>query len=247
LRWALGDEDYRTLTDWFENIYLIEHGPDAYDELFSGERAWTDETVTQTIDRMREVLIDENVVGGIDGALGTGYVDAIGLIYRPDPAAPLFYGGGFTGGIAIGDVNPDLVWNETIGFFDFPTIEGQGEGHMVYGGDVLAAFNNRPEVAAFIAYMTTVESGTTWAEQGTIISPLREVPVEAYPDTVQDEAAQVANAQEARFDGSDLLPGGTGAAMGAMLQSALRGEDVGPLLENLEADVQEAWEVERGG
>jgi alpha-glucoside transport system substrate-binding protein len=236
--WALGAGDGWTLTDWFENIYLRQHGEEMYDQLFSGELPWTDPSVEQSIELMQEILSEDNVVGGIDGALGTGFVDAIGLIYRPDPAAPLFYGGGFVGGIARGDVNPDLTWQEDHDFFEFPTIDGQGAGAIVFGGDVIATFDNRPEVAAFIRYMTTAEAGQTWAEQGTIISPIRDVDVSVYPEEVQKEAEQVRDASVARFDGSDLLPG---PDLGAVLQSAIRGEDLGPLLENFEDEVARAW------
>jgi hypothetical protein len=52
--------------------------------------------------------------------------------------------------------------------------------------------------------------------------------------------AELINAAEAvKFDGSDLLPGGD---LGALLQSALRGDDTGPLLEEFQATVSAAWE-----
>jgi alpha-glucoside transport system substrate-binding protein len=45
--WAVGAKGSWTLTDWFENIYLLQAGPDKYDQLFSGEIAFTDASVTQ--------------------------------------------------------------------------------------------------------------------------------------------------------------------------------------------------------
>src|SRR4029079_2921727 len=39
---ALGAKDSWTLTDWFEEVYLRQNGPDAYKKLFSPDGDWTD-------------------------------------------------------------------------------------------------------------------------------------------------------------------------------------------------------------
>jgi alpha-glucoside transport system substrate-binding protein len=108
--WSLGAADGWTLTDWFEITYLKMHGTEAYDTLFSPDGDWTDPSVQETIDKMLEILNEENVDGGIDGALATAFVDAIAKVFSTSPSAELYYGGGFVGGIATGtDVNPDLA------------------------------------------------------------------------------------------------------------------------------------------
>jgi alpha-glucoside transport system substrate-binding protein len=155
--------------------------------------------------------------------------------------------GAFVGGIAAsGDVNPELEgqFGTRYDWFPFPTIEGgAGEiGDISYGGDVIAGLTNREEVGEFLRFMATVEAGTTWAEGGTIISPLAGVDTSVYPESVQPEAEQIANASSAHFDGSDLLP--AGPDLGAVLQSAFRGDDVGALLEEFQAQVSNAWETE---
>jgi ABC-type glycerol-3-phosphate transport system substrate-binding protein len=245
--WALGAGDSWTLTDWFEVMYLKMHGTDAYDTLFSPEGDWTDPTVQETIDKMLEVLTEENVDGGIDGSLATLFVDAIGKVFSTSPSAELYYGGGFVGGIATGqDVNPDLAGQEgpdgAINWFPFPTIDGNGEGLVTYGGDVMAALVSDSDVAAFMEYLTTAEAGQVWAEGGTIISPIVDVDTSVYPTVlIQNEAEQVTSAEAVRFDGSDLLPG---TDLGAVLQSALRGEDMGPILEQFQTETAAAWESE---
>ena len=242
---ALGAADSWTLTDWFESIYLRQAGPDAYNQLFSAEGDWTDPSVQEAIDTMLSVLTEENVVGGVDTALATGFVDAIGLVFGAEPEAPLYYEGGFVGGIATQQVNPELAIGETIDFFDFPAI-GEDTGAITIGGDVIAAFSDNPGVAELITYLTTTEAGETWAGTGAIVSPLTGVDTGVYPNELaQREAEQVANASSVHFDGSDLLPAGTD--LGALLQSALRGEDAGPLLEDFQSQVQGAWEAEQGG
>ncbi len=243
--WALGAGDSWTLTVWFEVMYLKMHGTEAYDTLFSPEGDWTDPTVTETIDKMLEVINDENVDGGIDGSLATLFVDAIAKVFGTSPSAELYYGGGFVGGIATGqDVNPDLAGQEgtAIDWFPFPTIDGNGEGLVTYGGDVMAALVNDSDVAAFMEYLTTAEAGQVWAEGGTIISPIVDVDTSVYPtELIQKEADQVTSAEAVRFDGSDLLPG---TDLGAVLQAAIQGDDVGPLLEEFQTQTAAAWENE---
>jgi hypothetical protein len=242
---ALGAGDSWTLTDWFEIMYLKMHGVEAYDTLFSPEGDWTDETVTATIDKMKEILTEENVADGINGSLGTLFVDAVAKVFGTSPSAEMYYGGGFVGGIATGqDVNQDLAGQEgtAIDWFAFPTIDGNGEGLVTYGGDVMAALVADSDVAAFMEYLTTAEAGQIWAEGGTIISPIVDVDTSVYPtELIQKEAEQVTSAEAVRFDGSDLLPG---TDLGAVLQSALQEDDMSSQLEEFQTQTANAWETE---
>jgi len=246
--WALGAGDGWTLTDWFEITYLKMNGPEAYDALFSPDGDWTDPTVQAAIDQMLTILNEENVEGGVDGATATLFVDAVAKVFSTSPSAELYYGGGFVGGIATGaDVNPDLAGQEetAIDWFPFPTIDGNGEGLVTYGGDVMAALVNDSDVKAFMEYLTTAEAGEVWAAGGTIISPIVDVDTSVYEEVsplVVKEAEQVTTAEAVRFDGSDLLP--AGPDLGALLQSAFAGDDTAPLLEEFQAAVTTAWEEE---
>jgi alpha-glucoside transport system substrate-binding protein len=96
--WAVGAKDSWTLTDWFENIDLLQAGADKYDQLFSGKIAFTDPSVTQAIDTMRQIVKDENLPGGINGALGVGFVDGIGQVFSSNLKAEMYFEGGFVGG-----------------------------------------------------------------------------------------------------------------------------------------------------
>jgi alpha-glucoside transport system substrate-binding protein len=232
-----------TLTDWFESIYVRQAGPEAYDRLFSAEGNWTDQTVKDAITELQAVLKDEYVVGGINGALGTGFVDGIGQVFSDNPQAVMYYEGGFVGGIATGQVNTELQVPDQINWFDFPSING-GDA-VTIGGDVIAALTTNPGVKEFIEYMASAESGQVWAETGAIVSPIKGVDTSVYPnELVQREAEQVANASAVRFDGSDLLPAG-GPNLGALLQQAIQGNDVNGLLEDFQTQVQTAWENEQ--
>jgi alpha-glucoside transport system substrate-binding protein len=242
--WAVGAADSWNLTDIFEMIYLTTAGEDAYDTLFGPDGNWTDQTVLDAAAAMTDLYTDDNIVGGISGALATAFVDAIGQIYSANGDAQLFYEGGFVAGIATGDVNPDLTAPDDIDFFDFPP-----GGKTTIGGDVIAAFVADTDVAAFMEYMTTPESGAAWAAGGTIISPIKSVDSSVYESVgplAVKEAEQVANADAVRFDGSDLLPAGTD--LGAVLQAIL--QDPGSAqsqFETFQSQVDQAWADEQGG
>ncbi|MGH2379626.1 MAG: ABC transporter substrate-binding protein [Candidatus Limnocylindria bacterium] len=239
--WACGCGDTWNLTDWFETIYIRQHGVEMYDQLFGGELPFTDQSVKDSITEMARILNEENLVGGIDGALGTVFTDAIAQTFSADNDAWLFYEGGFVGGIATGQTNPDLEIGTDIDFFDFPAI-GDGGTPVTIGGDVIAAFTNDSDVAAFLEYMVSPEAGAVWAEQGTVISPIIGVDSSVYPNELASkEAEQVANAEAVRFDGSDLLPAGS-PDLGATLQTALSNPDgLDAALEELQVGVEQAF------
>jgi len=224
---GLGAADDWTLTDWFESIYLRQAGPEAYDKLFSAEGDWTDPSVQTAVDTMLEVLNATYVVGGVDAALGRGFVDGIGQVFKPDAEAAVYYEGGFVGGIARGDVNTDLVILETIDWFPFPAINNTAE-QTTFGGDVVGAFTNSDPAKAFMAFIITPEANAAWASTGAIVSPHNGVGTDAYPnELVVKEANQLGSAEAIRYDGSDLLPAGiAGESMGALLQRALRGDTI---------------------
>ena len=221
--WALGAKDSWTLTDWFENIYARTAGPDKYNQLFSGDLDFTDQSVKDALKMMTDLLNNDTVAGGIDGALGTGFVDGIGQVFSANPKAHMYMEGGFVGGITLTDVNPNLKPGETIDFFPFPTIdEAQGDP-LVGGGDITAAFVNNDDVAKLVEYLASPEAGKVWVSTGAIVSPNKGVDASAYPnELVKKEADQVKNAETFVFDGSDLLPGSLGEDWGTLLQSVLK-------------------------
>jgi alpha-glucoside transport system substrate-binding protein len=235
--------DTWTLTDWFESIYLRQAGADKYDQLFSGKLPWTDPSVQTAVDTMKEALNDQYVAGGITAANGRAWVDGIAQVFGDKPVADIYYEGGFVGGIATGQVNKALVPGTTIDWTDFPSLGGPDTNPVTIGGDVIAALTDKPCVKEFITFMTTADSGTTWAKTGAIISPIKAVATDAYPtDLVKREAAQVTGASVVKFDGSDLLPAGS-PDLGAELQKAIAGSTVD--WAGFESQVKTAWTNEQ--
>ena len=221
--WAQGAKDSWTLTDWFENVYARTAGPAKYQALFSGKSKFTDPTVRRALNQMLLILNNRFLAGGVQGALGTAFVDGIGRVFGKGAKAELYMEGGFVGGIATQQVNTALKPGKTIGSFPFPTIRAEWDSPLVGGGDLAAAFKDNADVRSFLKYISSAEAGKIWVSTGAIISPNKQVKKSAYPNIlVQKEAAQVASAKVFLFDGSDTLPGSLADDWGATLQNILQ-------------------------
>jgi alpha-glucoside transport system substrate-binding protein len=242
--WAVGAGDGWPLTDWFESIYLYQHGPEKYEQLFNGDIEFTDQTVKDSLAEMVKIINGENVPGGIEAALGTAFVDSIGQVFGANPKAELYYEGGFVGGIATGEVNPNLKPGEDIDFFPFPKFSDDVGQPLLGAGDVAVAFENNEDVKALMDYLSSPEAGTIWVSTGAIVSPNRGVELEAYPnELVKKEAEQVRDAEVFRFDGSDLLPGALGTEWPSVLQGVIRNPNrTDQLLEGFQSQATNEFE-----
>jgi alpha-glucoside transport system substrate-binding protein len=223
--WAQGAKDSWTLTDWFENAYIRTAGPAKYQRLFTGKIKFTDPTVKTALRDMVQILNARNLVGGIQGSLGTGFVDGIGRLYTSieKPAAQLYMEGGFVGGIALGQVNKNLKPGKTINFFPFPAIAPGSGSYVVFGGDYASAFKSSDDVKKFLQYITSAPAGAIWISTGAVISPNKLVKNSGYPNLLaRSEAKQIASSKAVRFDGSDLLPGTLADDWGSALQKVFQ-------------------------
>ena len=222
--WAVGGKDNWTLTDWFEQVYIRENGPEKYQDLFDGKVKFTDATVKKAVTDMNSIVAnDKFVAGGRQGVLGTAFVDGIGRVFGKKPDAEMYYEGGFVAGIATGQVNTALKPGADIDSFPWPTIDPQYQDVVVGGGDLLVAFSDKPEAKAFAQFMSTKQAGETWAATGQIISPNKQVDTSVYPNVLsKKEAEALSTAKIFRFDGSDLMPGSLGNDWGNALQGMVQ-------------------------
>jgi alpha-glucoside transport system substrate-binding protein len=244
--WAIGAQgrdNSWTLTDWFEQIYARQAGPDKYKQLFeTGEVKFNDQSVKDALNKMLEIVNDKYVEGGIDTALGISFVDGIGRVFGKNPKAEMYMEGGFVGGIALGQVNTSLKPGTDIDFFKFPAVNPSQSVDVVGGGDIAAAFVNNEDVKKLMDYLATPDAGRIWVSTGAVASPNDAVPEDAYPnDLVKKEAQQLKEAKSFLFDGSDLLPGTLGQDFGTLLQNVIRKpSDMDKLLDNYQAEAAQA-------
>jgi alpha-glucoside transport system substrate-binding protein len=201
-------------TDWIEQFFVLREGIDAYDAWVRGDIAFTDERVADAFQAFGAIATDpRQVYGGPRRVLGTSISRAADPL-RDDPPGCLLYrqGNGLPGAPTAGDgVEGDLD------VFPVPALDDAIGAPAVIGGDLAVALTEREGVADLLAFLASADGGMAWVEQGGLLSPHREVPLDAYGD-VRDRAA----AEHLRssldgagvvFDASDQMPAeiGTGA------------------------------------
>jgi alpha-glucoside transport system substrate-binding protein len=241
--WAQGAKDSSTLTDWFENVYVRTAGPQNYQRLFEGDLSFSDPSVKTALTIMVQLLNDEYLVGGVTGALQTGFVDGIGQIFGRDPKAVLYMDGGIAGGIAKEQLNTSSRDADPIASFPWPTIEAKYGSPVVGRVDLAVAFTDDLDVREFLLYLSSAKAGRILVSTGAIVSPNKQVPEVSYPNNLlRSEARHVTNAEAFRSDGSDALPGKLADDWGATLQSVLKDPgNIDSLLTTFQSKAQRAF------
>ncbi|MFJ8749462.1 ABC transporter substrate-binding protein [Streptomyces sp. NPDC102441] len=226
---AVAGEDGWTLTDWFENIYLSQAGPEKYDQLAAHTIKWTDPTVVKALTTLGTLFADKELIaGGQKGALSTDFPGSVEKVFGPDPEAGMVYEGDFVAGVAKDQFGRKI--GEEAAFFPFPAVDG-GKAPVVSGGDaavVLKDGKNQKAGMAFMEYLATPEAAAVWAGAGGFVSPNKELDVAEYGDDTTRRTAEslVEAGDSVRFDMSDQAPAAFGGTKGMgewkLLQDFLR-------------------------
>ncbi|HEX5566362.1 MAG TPA: ABC transporter substrate-binding protein, partial [Streptomyces sp.] len=194
------------LTDWFENIYLSQAGPENYDKLAAHEIPWTDPTVVKALTTLGELFGDKDLVeGGGAGALRTDFPESVEAVFGNDPKAAMVYEGDFVAGLISGQFNKKV--GEDAKFFPFPSVDG-GPKPVVGGGDaavVLKDGKNPGGGMKFVEFLATPEAAAIWAEAGGFLSPNEALSLDHYQDETTRQTAKslVEAGDDMRFDMSD--------------------------------------------
>ncbi|MFE6283876.1 ABC transporter substrate-binding protein [Streptomyces sp. NPDC057877] len=226
---SVAGQDGWTLTDWFENIYLSQAGPEKYDALAAHELKWTDASVVKALTTLGELFQDEQLIaGGQKQALNTDFPGSVEKVFGPEPEAGMVYEGDFVAGVAKDQFGKEI--GKDADFFPFPAVDG-GTAPVVSGGDaavVLKDGKNREAGMALLEYLATPEAAAVWAEAGGFLSPNKALDLAAYGDEVTRATAKslVAAGDSVRFDMSDQAPAAFGGTKGVgewkILQDFLR-------------------------
>jgi alpha-glucoside transport system substrate-binding protein len=161
-----GDATGWTASDFIQDILLATQGSAYVNGILNGSVAYNDAGVANAYQIYSTWAMDPAYsVGGAEGALSTGFLEAI---YKPfsDPAeAMMVKQSGFAGGEIMAQF-PELQFGTDFDFFPFPGADGvQG------GADWMMAFSDEPGVRAIVAYLTSAEGGAHWAQTGFGLSP----------------------------------------------------------------------------
>ncbi|MFF4542664.1 ABC transporter substrate-binding protein [Streptomyces sp. NPDC001406] len=243
---SVGGADGWTLTDWFENVYLSQAGPDKYDQLAQHKIKWTDPSVKQALTTLAQIWGKKDyVAGGADGALQTEFPASVTQTFTggDQPKAAMVYEGDFAQ-VNIGETKAKVGTDAKV--FPFPAVGSTAP--VVSGGDAAVILKDSKGAQALATFLASPEAATIQAKLGGYLSPNKNVPASAYPNAVQQTIAKalIASGDDFRFDMSDQAPqafGGTpGKGEWKDLQDFLKNpKDVAGAQAKLEKDAAAAY------
>jgi alpha-glucoside transport system substrate-binding protein len=195
-------------TDWMEEFMLRTTSLENYDAWVAGTLPFSSPEVKNAAETLGELwFTDGYVYGGRPSIVSTFFGDAPAPMFEQPPKCWLHKQGNFITGF----FPPEAVAGTDYGFFYLPPIDEQYGKPFLVAGDIMAMFNDRPEVRALMEYFTTPQSASGWLETGGALAAHKTATPEMYGvDLERGIAALVAEATSFRFDASDLMPGVVG-------------------------------------
>ncbi|MFF4169995.1 ABC transporter substrate-binding protein [Streptomyces sp. NPDC001744] len=250
---SVGGADGWTLTDWFENVYLSQAGPEKYDQLAKHTIKWTDPSVTAALTTLGELFGKPSLIaGGASGALQTEYPASVAQTFTggAEPKAAMVFEGDFAA-VNIAETKAEIGTDAKV--FPFPKVGDAGTVPVVTGGDAAVALKDTKGAQALLAFLASPDAAKIWAAEGGFLSPNKSLDPAAYPNDVQREIAKalIGAGDAFRFDMSDQMPqsfGGTpGKGEWKALQDFLKNpKDVAGTQARLEADAAKAYRTAKG-
>ncbi|MEU7483064.1 ABC transporter substrate-binding protein [Streptomyces sp. NPDC042319] len=241
---SVGGADGWTLTDWFENVYLSQAGPEKYDQLAKHEIKWTDPSVKQALTTLGSLFGAKGLLaGGNGGALQTAFPQSVTQTFKDEPKAAMVSSADFAAA-NIGQTKAKIGADAKV--FPFPAVGT--ESPVVTGGDVAVALKDNKASQALLTYLASPDAARIWAEQGGFVSANKKLDPSVYPNAVFKEIgkALVAAGDDFRFDMSDQAPASFGGKPGQgewkALQDFLKNpKDVAGAQAQLEKDAAKSF------
>jgi alpha-glucoside transport system substrate-binding protein len=238
---ASGDATGWPATDFLEDVVLRTAGPDVYDQWVNHEIPFNDPQILEALQTMGEIVKNPDYVNG-----GLGEVNSIASTEWTSAGTPIldgscwmhraanFYQTQWPEGT---EVAPD---GDVYAFY-LPSMT-EGERPVLGGGEFVAAFDDRPEVAAFQAYLASAEWANNKAQAtptGGWVSANTGLDPENLTTEFDQLSAEILADPESvfRFDGSDLMPAavGTGTFWTEMVNWFASDKDDQAVLDSIEA------------
>ncbi|MEW5987623.1 MAG: ABC transporter substrate-binding protein [Chloroflexota bacterium] len=196
-------------TDWTEEMMLRTTSLENYDKWTRGELKFDSPEVRKAIETWSAIWFnDAYVLGGRASIVTTSFGDAPAPMFETPPRCWMHKQGNFITAFFPEGVEAFKDYD----VFYLPPVDEQYGRPFLVAGDIMAMFNDRPEVRAVMEYFTVPQSAGGWlTDGGALAAHLTATPDMYGRDLERSLAALVANATSFRFDGSDLMPGAVGA------------------------------------
>ncbi|MBB5122670.1 sugar ABC transporter substrate-binding protein [Streptomyces eurocidicus] len=243
---SVAGADGWTLTDWFENVYLSQAGPEKYDLLARHGIPWTDPSVKDALTALGKLFGGPGLLAdGNDGALQTQFPTSVTQTFSggEEPRAAMVFEGDFA---AANILATRAAIGKDAKVFPFPAVGAKPP--VVTGGDVGVALKDGPAAQALLTFLASADAARVWAAEGGFLSANKNLDPAAYPDDVLRSIAKalVSAGDDFRFDMSDLAPASFGGKPGQgewkHLQDFLKNPgDVAGTQRKLESDAAKAF------
>ena len=230
-------------TDWMEEIMLRTTSLENYDAWVDGSLDFNSPEVKNALSILDEVWSDEYVYGGREAIVTTFFGDAPTPMFEDPPKCWLHKQGNFITSFFPEGTEAGVDYD----FFYLPPIDEEYGKPYLVAGDIMAMFDDRPEVRAVMEFFTTGESVREWLAAGGALSPHKDAQLDWYGDPIERSiASAVDEATSVRFDGSDLMPGevGSGAFWTGMTDFFSGTADMETVLNEIDAAWPEDGEAE---
>jgi len=239
--WCIGIESGAAtgwaFTDWIELVMLRTAGAEGYDKWVTAETPFTDASVANAFQLVTDIWTNpQYAFGGPEYIVQTNFGEAPKAAFDDPPKCLLTNQGNFITTFFPEDVQADL--DNQVGVFPLPELDAAIGIPAMVGGDQAVAFADRPEVWAFLKYLTTPEAGVSWQKAGGALFPYKTQDVSLYSSELDKAFAQsLVDASFVRFDGSDAMPSevGSGTFWSEPIKLLTGSQDLNTTLANIAA------------
>jgi alpha-glucoside transport system substrate-binding protein len=240
--WCIGIESGNATgwpaTDWIEEIMLRTASLDEYNQWILGDRPFTDPKVRDAIQRMSDIWFNpQYVYGGRSWIVNTNFHKAPEPMFYDPPGCWLHKQSNFI----IADFPPDKNFGTDYDVFYLPPIDPQYGKPVLGAGDIVAMFNDRPEVRAVMQYLTLGESLRVWLNAGGTFAAADDTLLSWYdrPEDLKIEEEILSEATIFVFDASDQMPEVVGqGTFWSVMKRYVAGEIE---LDQALAEIQQSW------
>ena len=222
-------------TDWTEELMLRTTSLENYDKWVKGELKFDSPEVKNAIETWSKIWFnDKYVYGGRDKIVSTYFGDAPLPMFEKPPKCWMHRQGNFITGFFPKDAKAGVDYD----FFYLPPVDPQYGKPFLVAGDLMAMFNDKPEVRALMEFFTTPDSASGWLKNGGALAAHQTATPEMYGvDLERGIATLVSQATSFRFDGSDMMPAqvGSGSFWTGMVDYVSGKSDLDTVLKQIDA------------
>jgi alpha-glucoside transport system substrate-binding protein len=210
-----GDASGWVATDWIEDVLLRTAPVETYDKWITNEIPFTDPAILNAANIVKQMLFTpEYTYGGSTRINATWVGDSQTPMF--DEAGPkcwLHKQAAWIPDFWPKDADGNALFKPGVdsSFFYFPAIDEQYGNPVLGGSDMFVMFNDRPEVRAFVQWLSTVDAVKDRVATGAFLAASNAVPADWYTSYPMSGLAEIArNATVSRGDASDSMPAEVG-------------------------------------